>query len=265
MLLPFMDQAAAAEKFDWNGTSPGFTGEATGQTYLEEANRVPAFSLCPSFPTFGDQPNREGYSNYVGISGAVDIPSFKEERIGSWTQGPSPTLVSGGGLMPANFSSRIKDARDGMSNTILLGEMGGLSKLPDGTKIVIHGTGASKFGDQDVPGWMVGCATSASLGQRPMKLLPGKQIPLNPDGETDLQMYNITTIRHGIGKGPFDPTQYPGYAMDGGGNNPLISSHNAGAHVLVGDGSVRFVAENVNLDTLKYLATRDDHQSVGEY
>jgi prepilin-type processing-associated H-X9-DG protein len=106
---------------------------------------------------------------------------------------------------------------------------------------------------------------SSQLGQRPNNLPPGAPIKLNPHNETDLQWHNMTVIRHPIGKGPFDPTKYAGYALDNSVNNPLVSMHAAGVHVLMVDGSVRFVAENINFDTLKYLATRDDRQSVGEF
>ncbi|MCA9082028.1 MAG: DUF1559 domain-containing protein, partial [Planctomycetaceae bacterium] len=47
--------------------------------------------------------------------------------------------------------------------------------------------------------------------------------------------------------------------------NPLISGHTGGAHVLLADGSVRFVSDNMHLLTLKRLATRDDGQVIGEW
>lgn len=43
------------------------------------------------------------------------------------------------------------------------------------------------------------------------------------------------------------------------------SDHPGGVVMLLGDGSVRFVPENTNPDTLKYLAARNDGHVVGEY
>ncbi|MEX1224172.1 MAG: DUF1559 domain-containing protein [Pirellulales bacterium] len=43
------------------------------------------------------------------------------------------------------------------------------------------------------------------------------------------------------------------------------SDHPGGVTMLLGDGSVRFVAENTNPDTLKWLAKRNDGQPIGEY
>ena len=48
-------------------------------------------------------------------------------------------------------------------------------------------------------------------------------------------------------------------------NHPLSSAHTGGVHVLLVDGAVRFVGNNIDLNTLKYLAARNDAQVVGEY
>jgi hypothetical protein len=50
-----------------------------------------------------------------------------------------------------------------------------------------------------------------------------------------------------------------------GANNPLMSYHTGGIQILLSDGAVRFLSENINLETLKQLATRDDGQVMGEY
>ena len=38
-----------------------------------------------------------------------------------------------------------------------------------------------------------------------------------------------------------------------------------GVHGLLGDGSVRFLSENIDMLTLRRLATRDDGQPLGEF
>ena len=48
-------------------------------------------------------------------------------------------------------------------------------------------------------------------------------------------------------------------------NHPLSSGHSGGVHALLLDGSVRFINDNINLDTLKYLGARNDAKNVGEY
>ena len=48
-------------------------------------------------------------------------------------------------------------------------------------------------------------------------------------------------------------------------NVPLSSDHVGGAQILMGDGTVRFISNNINLDTLKYIAARNDNQVLGEF
>jgi prepilin-type N-terminal cleavage/methylation domain-containing protein/prepilin-type processing-associated H-X9-DG protein len=43
------------------------------------------------------------------------------------------------------------------------------------------------------------------------------------------------------------------------------SSHGGGIHILLGDGSVRFLNENVDMNTYQYLAQRADSQTLGEF
>jgi len=43
-----------------------------------------------------------------------------------------------------------------------------------------------------------------------------------------------------------------------GANVPLVSNHSGGVNVLVGDGSVRFLADSTDLLMLARFATRDD-------
>ena len=81
--------------------------------------------------------------------------------------------------------------------------------------------------------------------------------------------YNLTTIRYSPGPPkPADvtpPAPLPNGYHAWGTNNPLLSNHTGGAHVLLTDGSVRFIPNEIDLLTLKRLATRDDGQVIGEW
>ena len=48
-------------------------------------------------------------------------------------------------------------------------------------------------------------------------------------------------------------------------NEEIFSFHVGGAHVLLGDGSVRFVSENLDLGILRALVTRNGAEVVGEF
>jgi hypothetical protein len=45
----------------------------------------------------------------------------------------------------------------------------------------------------------------------------------------------------------------------------LNSAHPGGSQALVADGSVHFISANIDMDTLRVLATRDDDCILGEW
>lgn len=73
--------------------------------------------------------------------------------------------------------------------------------------------------------------------------------------------WNETTVRYPIGTN--DST------LDGVGsqdcNSPLNSEHTGGIQVLLGDGTVRFVSENIDYGLPENLASRADGAVLGEF
>lgn len=47
--------------------------------------------------------------------------------------------------------------------------------------------------------------------------------------------------------------------------NSISSNHTGGAHVVLGDGSVRFLSDSMSQVTLGYLCQRADGQTLGEF
>ena len=48
-------------------------------------------------------------------------------------------------------------------------------------------------------------------------------------------------------------------------NTVINSFHQGGVHVLMTDGAVRFISENIEMDTLRELCVRDDGKVVGDF
>ena len=84
-----------------------------------------------------------------------------------------------------------------------------------------------------------------------------------PADSIDDRWFNTTTIRYPINYRAWNTTgigdQY--YAC----NRPIQSAHSGGAQVALGDGSVRFLYEEMDLKTLYNLANRDDGNALGEF
>ena len=56
-----------------------------------------------------------------------------------------------------------------------------------------------------------------------------------------------------------------GVANNDGQNNGIYSAHPAGTQAVLVDGSVRTISDDIDMYTLRILATRHDGQSVPEY
>lgn len=267
MILPFLEQTAAYNNLTWGGKSPGYVGEAApsgGNLNKPFAMGANPPTQCPSFPPFGNQLNRESYNVYAGIAGAADMTSFNETRVFSFTQGAGIAKASGGGLLGINSFTRFASAVDGLSNTMMIGEQGGKIIRSDNVtySFILASQGAAVSGTNDVTGWLIG---TREAGTVPFPD-PTCGTQGNAGGcDNDHRYFNVTTVRYRIGQAPFADQIFGGMSSAMGANNPLTSFHTGGIQVGMGDGSVQFISQSIELETLKKLATRDDGQALGEF
>jgi len=201
---------------------------------------------CPSspLPEFNTANNEVYMASYAGIMGAVDNQGvFVESRqrpCCTCCGGLNPNgMQSGGGMLLLNQSAKLRDCTDGTSNCMILGESSGW--LFEGT--------SQRHGDPSWPhGWPMG------TGQ-------GYQIT-GGGANADARPFNLTSIRYPIGT--------RNYLLNGvfdnhGSNNPLQSEHPGGTMVGLVDSSTRFMSNDTDLLLLKFLATRDDGNPLGEF
>lgn len=255
MLLPYVEQTALYQSLLWVGRSPGYINEASPSAGATNAAIVlqagpMSFMRCPSSPGPVSDPTfngRDPFAHYAGIGGAVDMVSYTETRV--FNDGILG-LISGGGMAVANLGLGVRDATDGTSNTMHIGEMSGRLRRLDGTFSWVAGSGT-------VHGWLMG---TRNAGSPPRLDLGGA---LSSGG--DERCFNMVTIRYSPNQAPFANQLFPGMGSNQGANNPLNSMHTGGVQILLTDGSVRFLSENIDLETLKKLATRDDGQVIGEF
>ncbi len=256
-VLPYVEQSALYQQVNLESSNPGW-GDATVSDVIR--NKVIPTFLCPSAPfteTYGSifGGGKTGPNTYPGIAGAVNglIPNYTETRqnSGCGNAGCCCGGIAGGSGVLFPFSKiRFSDINDGTSNVMAVSEQSGYLYTQNGTR-VYWGTG-------NIHGWLIGAAGgSPTVDRRPPNYRPGG----------DARHFSMSTIRYNINqkRGWPDPPGNCGAlgVCDNVGNNiPLNSEHPGGVNALLCDGSVRFVAETIDLATLARLAIRDDGQTV---
>jgi prepilin-type N-terminal cleavage/methylation domain-containing protein len=268
-VLPFMEQNPMYEKFLFNNGS-GWTGtDAANNTLAAQSVIVPAF-FCPSSPLLKTcrSPNSNGPQmapTYVGIAGATPnlIPNYVETRYstpGTATNccsggiaGSSGIIIPGPGPTPKTFAN----IQDGLSNVAMIGEVGDWMFTQNGEKRDYRNTAQH--------GWIIGWRNANP---------PDQTAPTSGAANQDNRTFSLTTVRYRINdkknvannnlgwpNWPGDCAAY-GMCENSSGNTPLNSAHPGGCMITMGDASVRFVPETLDLAMLARLATRDDGQPL---
>ena len=243
-LLPFVELGNVYDQMTVNGNHPGSLSTGGGGAYDGHAHNGPVvhnkeFSvmLCASSPLKGVRSSGYTYNitcpQYTGISGAGnDSHSFDLNPSNREWEGYHSGIVSLGGMLTPLNPVRMRDATDGLSNTMIVGEQSDFVADTSGNKTATI---------NNHQGFMCGInQTAFGFSER---------------------TFNTTTIMYPINGVNLALT---GVRNNDGPNNGIFSPHPGGAQVVISDGSVRFLSENLNLRTLKLLATRDDGQVLGE-
>lgn len=244
MILPQMEQNNVFERIQF-GRDTSFGANRYGYrggTQVFRGLAIPAF-LCPSSPldpndtSVINNQQRGQVHHYVGVSGALGVPSGGNR--GTDYGG----VVRGNGILGVNRISRIRDVTDGTSNTIIVAEQSAMVNI-DG---VDRNVTSNYYG-----GW------SGYSGRR-----------ANDRNVSRLHWGAGTTcirypINHGNGR-RVSRGSIPGADRTWDFNTIINSYHPGGIHIGLSDGSVRFVSENINFNTLRRLGSMNDGQVLGEF
>jgi prepilin-type processing-associated H-X9-DG protein len=252
-LLPYIEQGNVYKLIDFSQNGYCYYNRMVN---CQAVDATPPTFTCPSsnisktYDNNADQdPDRTvnygklGIIEYVGIRGS--------DRAGNV---PPGLVVSFGGTFINDKAFGFKDITDGTSNTMFLGESSGT-----GPYMVSHGG----IGYNATPWDMGGIRDYLS--------------PSSNDYE-----YFLRTVAFPNNGPYFFYADYPGtpwvaYDPRRDPNNPNIpvvntmsrqslrSMHPGGINILLGDGSVRFISDSINLATLKNLADRADGNVLGDF
>lgn len=238
-LLPYIDQAPAYNQLDF--VIGDFSGNRYTNNNVLRTLRVPVYR-CPSSThpmASTDDGNTLGgmKMDYVGISGATP-------ELGGATACGTSSVYGGNvfcdnGLLAAFSNFRFRDITDGSSNTMILSEQSGLV----GNKDIRASYNGGWYG------WY------------------GTTKPSSISGSADSFGGGLTSVRYPINSYRDTPVA----SLPGGANDPydantiLNSMHAGGIHILLADGAVRFISENIDFGTLTRLCMRNDGQIIGEF
>ncbi len=239
-VLPFLDQAPLYNGWDHSNVNSGYVGNVA---YYD--GKGFAARLCPSSPMgqYEWSPHNGGntgaaVSHYTGISGAFPDPA-DSARNALWTNGQYGT----GGVLYYRSRIRIGDITDGTSNCMIVAEQSDwCTETATGQKRIAisawpHGM------------WMGSPGNDRQFNTATLRYRPGYK-----QAEGGHNFY-------GCGSGGL----MTGVCGNSGNNNPIQSAHTGGVHVLIADGTVRFIGENINLDTWLRLGIRDDGKPLTDF
>ena len=246
-ILPYIDQGPLYNKLTQTPTSgngyntynswTGDGGYGTANAALNNAF-IPVYkcpsSVCSAFyigTADGVSPGQErgdvGMTmDYVGIGGAYSgVAPFNP---GSVVLNTNYGTMGQNGMLQIGKSQLMRDCTDGSSNTLICGEDSGMIANVDCRKNLSGGWAGHR-------GAAVGGGTGYGGGA-------------------------VVTILYSP-----NPKTRPAFTGSGYNNGPLTSFHVGGVHVLMADGAVRFISDNVALTTLMALGASNDGSVVGEF
>lgn len=262
-LLPFVDQAPLYNQWNFNIASNGFfrnkvTGVRGGWPNANSPlvqNKVPVY-MCPSDEADASLSVRTDVAQYISNHARSNYLFCAGGHGNGWDGGrpwgiyraSSSNLADGRtgiqyqGMFGHDQSAKIRDVRDGLSNTIAICE----SMVNVSSQL----TNKGRRSDAYTPIWGGHRRYGTFAVNHP-----------NIDGN------HINNVRYH----PNGPTCVNGMTSSTCGNDVRVfvavpsSFHSGGIQVTMGDGSVRFITENMDRNTYALLTRIHDGQVLGDF
>lgn len=245
LVLPFIDQSNLYNSLSVGQDLRVALDDTTKLKLMQQ--RYPAF-LCASdlAPDVNDQHTVSGLLN---VERSVSTSNYVGWNSGSWgwLAGDTATPANRAGFFSMNSSTRLRDATDGLSNTILLGER--MYKTFKSGACTINCGAAVIFGNQ----WNNNFSNSR------------RNPTYGNNGTLGEGEGAINSIFTG------NPTA-PGNNCNAICGRGAASYHVGGAQFTFGDGSVRFISENIDWQpdidinsTYERLGAMADGQAIGDF
>lgn len=239
MILPYIEQQVAFDQINWSKGYDDGTNAPVRNTKLGAL-------LCPSDIAYSGAPLSGTNYNVCGGS-TIDI----------WNGGVSPN-----GMFRYNIETGFRDATDGLSSTILLGE---ILKGDNGAGVRPNREVTQPLGGGWTGGVVPAPALVETLGTGCDGLLAGYNV--GNAGADWMAPYPATAVFNTVAPPNWrHPTCCTGggfgYACDRHGIFPARSMHPGGVLVALGDAAVRFVGDSVDPVLWQNLGSRNDGSAI---
>ncbi len=251
-MLPFLEGGNTYSLIDFSHGYHSAVNMANFPPYGPATLRVPVL-MCPSEPNDRARLDGSGVPNHYPLNYAVGVGIFE-------IYNPT-TGRDGGGAFAPNGRLRPRDFTDGLSNTIGMAEVKAFNpRFHD----VTFNTATPPASPLDVVGSFSGGAWSTTNGHT--EWVCGRSIHT---GFTTTFTPN-TVVPHEVGGAIYDisvSSQREGSSLTELTNGVITArSHHKGiVNVLMMDGAVRSIGENINLLTWRNLGQRADGNVIGEF
>ena len=245
-ILPYIDQAPLYNKLDFNAPSQAGFAAGNGNT---------ASGLGPINRALNNQ--------------LITVYKCPSSVCSAFYTGSSPLANNG---TPAPDNASIRETSMTMDYVGISGSYGGTAPYTSNCGPVVYGgywcnSGLMLIGDS---AQIRDCTDGTSN-----TMIIGEQSGLINNGDYRSNYYGGWSGHNGLsswgtGVQTIRYSPNPSTAPAGGdqtynANTPLTSAHEGGVHVLLADGAVRFLSENVDLSTQLALGMKNDGNVLGEW
>lgn len=250
-ILPYLEQdslynslSLTSGNVSWGGLNPQLVKRGL-PVYM-----CPSSSLDPFYGSVAGV-NTDGalIHAYIGISGATPDPIGRLGGSLCTTTMYGNMTFANTGMLTVNQGIRIADCTDGTSNVIAVAEQSGLVGTND-IRNYYRGGWAGAAMDGNYAGDSTGPHTQSFSVWCP-----------TGSGVINAYTMGITVVAYRN-----NSKTAPGPASFSYSANTILNSfHPGGINVVLTDGSVRFVSDNVDFTNFQNLCVRDDGQVVADY
>jgi prepilin-type N-terminal cleavage/methylation domain-containing protein len=251
-ILPHLEMASVYDNMDPNSPTwsyPSLKGPVAHQAAIctligtyrcPSSGHAPTINYVASGP--GATKNGNGFAmndlgvlEYVGIAGSNRVAPYRPTDV------TASSVPSKGGTLYICSNTAPSDIRDGLSNTMIIGEFSGLARGQE-----YRGNGG--IGENEAS-WGLG-GSRTSLNSAGTYCYSVRIVGFPPNSQ--VYWKSATACETCQTPSPITDVQAA-----------LKSSHPGGIQALMADGSVLFLNENINIEILKDLADRDDAHAPG--